>query len=237
MTRVALIHAVPAAMQPVEDAFKTHWKEARRANLLDDSLAPDREQAGRLTPEMSERIVSLARYAVLSGADAVLYSCSAFGGAIETAANLLPAPVLKPNEAMFDAALDIGGRIAMLATFAPAVASMEDEFREKASKRRSFASLETVLVPAAREALMEGDMARHDRLIAEAAARLAGYNAIMLAHFSMAGGQAKVQASAACPVLAAPDSAVLKLRSLLTKSDDLGLKSGGAHKKKGSSQC
>ena len=50
MTRIALIHAVQAAMQPVEDAFKALWPTARRTNLLDDSLAPDREAAGRLTP-------------------------------------------------------------------------------------------------------------------------------------------------------------------------------------------
>jgi aspartate/glutamate racemase len=222
MTRVALIHAVPAAMQPVEDAFQTHWNETRRTNLLDDSLAPDREQAGQLTPEMSERILALARYAVASGANAVLYTCSAFGEAIETAANLLPVPVLKPNEAMFEAALEIGGRTGMLATFAPAVASMEDEFREAASKRGSSASLETVLVSGAREALMAGDLDKHQRLIAEAAARLTSYNAIMLAHFSMANSAARIRASAGCPVLAAPDSAVLKLRSLLIKSTASG---------------
>ena len=218
MTRIALIHAVTAAMKPVEDAFKAHWRDAERANLLDDSLAADREQAGRLTPELSERIVSLARYAVGAGADGVLFTCSAFGEAIEAAAAALPAPVLKPNEAMFDAALKIGGHIGMLATFAPAVTSMEDEFREMARNRGSATSLETVVAPGAREALMGGELDKHDRLVAEAASKLKGCDAIMLAHFSMANAAPRTQAATGRPVLAAPDSAVLKLRSILAKS-------------------
>jgi Asp/Glu/hydantoin racemase len=205
-------------MQPVEDAFKAHWRETRRTNLLDDSLAADREQAGRLTPDLSDRILSLARYAVSSGADAVLFTCSAFGEAIEAAAAVLAVPVLKPNEAMFGAALEIGGRIAMLATFAPAVASMEEEFSEMARRRGSSAILKTVLVSGAREALQAGELDKHDGLIAETASSLTSTDAIMLAHFSMANAASRIQAKAGRPILAAPDSAVLKLRSILTKS-------------------
>jgi Asp/Glu/hydantoin racemase len=216
MTRIALIHAVPAAMQPVEDAFKAHWREARRTNLLDDSLAGDREQAGQLTPGLSGRIVALARYAVDSGADGVLFTCSAFGEAIEAASAALPAPVLKPNEAMFEAALQIGGRIGMLATFAPAVASMEDEFASMARHRGSAARLKTIVAPGAREALLAGELDRHNRLVAEAASDLAGCDAIMLAHFSMAGAAPRVSDRTGRPTLAAPETAVVKLRSLLT---------------------
>lgn len=216
MTRIALIHAVQAAMQPVEDAFKAHWREPRRTNLLDDSLAPDREQAGRLTTALSDRIVALARYALASGADAVLFTCSAFGEAIDVAA-ALHAPVLKPNEAMFERALQIGGRIGMLATFTPAVASMEEEFATMARTRGSKASLRTVIAPGAREALLAGQLDRHNRLIAEAASDLADCDAIMLAHFSMAGAAPLVGEKTGRPPLAAPVSAVLKLRSLLAE--------------------
>lgn len=217
MTRIALIHAVPAAMQPVEEAFKTHWREPRRTNLLDDSLAPDREQAGRLTSALSERIIALARYAVASGSDGVLFTCSAFGEAIDAAAAALTAPVLKPNEAMFDAALQIGGSVGMLATFAPAVASMEEEFAAMARERSSPASLTTVVAPGAREALLAGELQRHNCLIADAASDLGDCNVIMLAHFSMASAASVVAERTGLPTLAAPESAVLKLRSLLTK--------------------
>jgi Asp/Glu/hydantoin racemase len=160
-------------------------------------------------------MMALAAYAAGTGADAVLFTCSAFGDAIDAAARALPIPVLKPNEAMFELALDAGVSIGMLATFAPAVASMEEEFRDMARRRGSPAALETLLAPGARAALVAGDIAEHNRLVADAAPKLAHCDAILLAHFSMATAEELVQAKVRCPVLAAPSSAVLKLRSTL----------------------
>ena len=107
-TRIALIHAVTVAMDPVQDTFRRLWPEAICTNLLDDALSPDLERDGVLTAAMTARIGTLADYATGTGADGILFTCSAFGAAIEQAAARLPIPVLKPNEAMFDAALDAG---------------------------------------------------------------------------------------------------------------------------------
>jgi hypothetical protein len=205
-------------MPPIEEAFKKLWPEARRTNLLDDSLTADREAAGSLTPELSKRMMSLASYAAATGADAVLFTCSAFGNAIDAAARVLPLPVLKPNEAMFEAALDAGDRIGMLATFAPAVDSMEEEFRTMARQRGSAATIETFVAPGARAALIAGDIAEHDRLVAEAAATFASYDAIVLAHFSTATAEENVRAKVRQTlVLSAPGSAIVKLKSILMR--------------------
>src|SRR5207244_3486541 len=148
-TRIALIHAVTVAIEPVQQAFRQLWPEADCANILDDSLSVDRERDGVLTPTMKRRIAVLADYAAATGAAGVLFTCSAFGEAIEAAAAHSPIPVLKPNEAMFEMALSMGRRIGMLATFMPSVASMEDEFREKAEASGVAATIETYCVPGA----------------------------------------------------------------------------------------
>src|SRR5689334_11615952 len=103
--RIALIHATPVAIEPIVAAFKRLWPAAQTTNLLDDSLSADLAAEGRLTQRMIERFVTLARYTRACGADAILFTCSAFGPAIDAARGALDVPVLKPNEAMLDEAL------------------------------------------------------------------------------------------------------------------------------------
>jgi len=102
-----------------------------------------------------------------------------------------------------------------LATFVPAVASMEEEFHQMADKRDALARIETFVVPGAREALASGNIPEHDRLVAESAVRFTDHDAIMLAHFSMATAEERVRAYVKSPVLAAPSSAIQKLRTIV----------------------
>lgn len=213
--RIVLIHAVTVAMAPIEQAFASLWPEAERVNLLDDSLSPDHACAGHLTQAMIERFGALAAYAKRIGACGILFTCSAFGAAIEAVARGSDIPVLKPNQAMFEDALAQGSRIGMLATFGPSIPSMEQEFAEAAAAIRPAATLEAVLVDGALPALKTGDAKTHDRLLTEAAPQLAACDAVMLAHFSTSRAQALVQARLDCPVLSAPGSAVLKLKRAL----------------------
>jgi aspartate/glutamate racemase len=202
--RIALIHAVRVAMQPVEDA-------AERLNLLDDSLSVDRDRAGALTPQLSRRIGALAQYALEGGAAGILYTCSAFGEAIEAVKRAAAVPVLKPNEAMFAEALARGRRLGLLATFPASIPSMEQELKAMAPE----ATIRSFCVPNAMTALQAGDGAQHDALLAAVAPRLADCDALMLAQFSTARARDAVAKVVKCPVLTSPDSAVLKLKKLL----------------------
>jgi Asp/Glu/hydantoin racemase len=202
-------------MAPIAMAFEKCWPEALRMNLFDDSLAPDLERAGKLTDDLNARIALLTDYCTDSGCDAVLFTCSAFGAAIEAKARIARVPVLKPNEAMFGQALALGTRVGMLATFPPAVASMEAEFRAEAGRRGIAATIETRCVPAAMAAAKSGDYERHNRLLREAAAQFADFDALLLAQFSMAPALQEVRKSIAIPVLSSPLAAVEKLKSVL----------------------
>ena len=81
--------------------FERAWPQARRMNLLDDSLSADLAAAGALDARMDERFVALADYALRTGASGILFTCSAFGPCIDAVKRRWPdVPVLKPNEAM-----------------------------------------------------------------------------------------------------------------------------------------
>src|SRR5438309_6296736 len=207
--RIALIHALKHSIAPIEASFAQAWPDARLTNLLDDSLSADLARDGRLTDAMTGRFLSLARYAAGTGADAILFTCSAFGPCIEAVARAhAPMPVLKPNEAMIEQAAARGRRIGLLATFAPTLASMPAEFP---------ASVEVVpkLAAGALAALDRGDRAEHDRLVTEASRDLRDCDLVALAQYSMAPAAELVAAASGRPVLTTPDSAVQKLKQLL----------------------
>jgi Asp/Glu/hydantoin racemase len=218
--RIALIHATPVAIEPIVAAFKRNWPEAQTTNLLEDSLASDLSRDGCITDAMNERFSRLARYAVDCGADAVLFTCSAFGTSIEHAAGTTPVPVMKPNEAMIEDALANGTRIGLLATFEPSIPSMQAEFEVMAAASSQngggAVTLRTKAVPEAMTRLLAGDPEGHDALIAEGAKALADCEVIMLGQFSMASAAARVAAAVpGAKVLTSPDSAITHLRAAL----------------------
>ena len=208
--RIALIHALELSVAPINDAFDRLWPEAERMNLLDDSLSVDRARDARLTDAMIARFIRLGRYAQHQArADAVLFTCSAFGPAIDAVAQDLEIPVHKPNRAMIARAVSQanGHPIALVASFEATLASMPAEFPAGANLRLIHAT-------GALEAAQAGDADLHDRIVAAAAAKQTGDCAVLaLSQFSLARAQARVAAATGKPVLVTPDCAVEALRA------------------------
>ncbi|MCY4256298.1 MAG: aspartate/glutamate racemase family protein [Gammaproteobacteria bacterium] len=212
--RITVIHATEASMAPVADAFEQNWSGAELTHILDDGLSRDRQRQPQLTNGLRRRIHRLAAYAADCGAEAILFACSAFGGAIEEAAGKLAIPVLKPNEAMFRAALDCGDKLALLVTFEPAGPAMAAEFGELANRARPSARLTTIYVPGALDALRRNDKTKHNSLIATAAGQASGADAVMLGQFSMACAGANCESATSAPVFTSPNAAAEQLRVL-----------------------
>jgi Asp/Glu/hydantoin racemase len=217
-SRIVLLHATPVAMLPIQTAFAKNWADAETINLLDDGLSIDRAREDTLSSAMIDRFVRFGLYARDMQADGILITCSAFGPAIEKLANEVSIPVLKPNEAMFEAAIQSGRNIGMLATFAPAVETMTDEFNEYVARVGSDATLRTIIVADAIDLLKKGDVESHNRLVAQRAPELADCDAIMLAHFSTSRAADAVRAVVRTPVLTAPDAAVERMHAMVSSA-------------------
>ena len=207
--RITLIHALKHSIVPIEASFARLWPQARLMNLLDDSLSADLAREGKLTERMTERFLTMGRYAASTGANGILFTCSAFGPCIEAVAHEhAPMPVLKPNEAMIEQAVAKGKKIGLLSTFPPTLVSMPPEFP---------ASVQLVpkLAEGALAALDRGDRAEHDRLVVEASKDLRDCDLIALAQYSMAPAAERTAEVTGKPVLTTPDSAVMKLKAML----------------------
>ncbi len=220
--RIALIHATPLAIEPVNASFKKLWPEATLQNILDDSLSRDHAAAGHLTADMVKRFIDLAQYAKRAGCQGILFTCSAFGEAIDAAAAAVAMPTLKPNEAMFEDALHAALKenqneaealnIGLVATFAASLVSMSEEFNSLVTGLERQVKLHTLFVPHAMEALGQGQAEKHHRLIAEGIQTMPTCDVTMLAQFSMAAAQPIAQVKTSAPILTSPDCAVLALQ-------------------------
>ena len=213
--RIALIHATPVAIDPICNTFKRLWPQAHVTNLLDDSLAPDLAAAGSLDQKMIDRFCVLAKYVEAGGADAILFTCSAFGPAIEATRGVVKIPVLKPNEAMMEEAIATGPRIALLATFEPSLPSMKAELEQLAAARNANIKIAIKAVPSALAALQAGDDAGHDTQIAAAAAEFNDCDALLLCQFSMASAAERIPSQRGRSVFTSPYSAVARLKQLI----------------------
>lgn len=181
-------------------------------NLLDDSLSGDLAATpGGIDDAMYRRFQTLGDYAIATGADAILFTCSAFGPCIEAVARRHAGiPVLKPNEAMIAEAVRLQARVGLVASFAPTLKTMPGEFPPGSE-------VDCELADGALAALDAGDFAEHDRLVVAAARKLQqrGCEVIALAQFSIARAAADVAAAVSLPVLTTVTSAVAELRARL----------------------
>jgi hypothetical protein len=111
---------------------------------------------------MMGRFQSLMDYSTASEGcggktDGILFTCSAFGPAIDAVKAKSSIPVLRPNEAAFDIALDRGTNLALLVSFEPSAATLQVELHEMAVARGQSVKVTTVFADGALEALKRGD--------------------------------------------------------------------------------
>lgn len=218
--RIALIHALRDSVEPIRAAFASGWPEAATFNLLDDSLSTAVAAIGRVDEHITGRFLELGRYAARerlrdAATRAILFTCSAFGPAIEAVQRDLDIPVHKPNQAAFESALARGSRIGLLVTFSAALGALMAELEEMAAARGIRVTLTGAMVYGALEALQRGDGAGHDRLISLTAAALRDVDVIILGQFSMARARRAMAPELQTRVLTTPDCAVAALKRTL----------------------
>jgi Asp/Glu/hydantoin racemase len=218
--RIALIHALEESVLPARTAFAAEWPEAFCFDLLDTSLAIDLQDAGGLDEAIMERFQVLAHYASTyhgrtGCTQAILFTCSAFGAAIDAVKAQLSVPVLRPNESAFEEALELGDTIGILVTFGPSQTSLVAELQAMAATRGRNITIKAILVDDALAALKAGDSATHDQLAAQACRDLGPVDALVLGQFSLARAAPYIRQVTCAPVLTTPACAARALKTRL----------------------
>lgn len=214
---LALIHTSATLVPVFQQLCKTKLPHIETFNLVDDSLVRAIRAKGGLTADIARRVAAYITSAEAGGADYILVTCSSIGPAVEAAAPFSAVPVLRVDRPMVEKAILAGRRIGVIATLPTTLEPTADLVRRCAAAAGKPLELTSRLCAGAFDALMAGDAAQHDSLVASALRELSTQvDVILLAQASMARVvDALSDADRRVPIFASPGIAVNYLATVL----------------------
>jgi len=214
---LGLIHTSATLVPVFQQLCSQHLPGVQIFNIVDDSLIKNVIKCGELRPDTARRVVNYAASAEAAGADFILYTCSSIGAAVETAATLTKIPVLRVDQPMADKAIQTGNRIGVIATLSTTLNPTTDLVKRRAAVAGKEVQVISKLCEGAFDALMNGDAAKHDIMVAAALKELSSQvDVIVLAQASMARVVDNLQESEKMvPILASPSIAIQHIASIL----------------------
>jgi len=185
--------------------------------MVDESLIQDTVKAGHLRKASVRRLIDQIASAEEAGANAVLVTCSSIGPGVTLAQQLFDIPILRIDDAMAESAVKQARTIGVMATLRTTLNPTTALLREKAAKAGREVELVECLCEDAFPAVLAGDTATHDRIVAQALVEdLKGVDLVVLAQASMARVLTTLAADVVhAPVLSSPELAVLSARQAL----------------------
>jgi len=215
--KLGLIHTSATLVPVFAQLCKDRLPGVEVFNIVDDSLVKGIREAGTITPQISQRVLSYLRSAEWGGADQIMVTCSSIGPAVEAGAKEVKVPVLRVDQPMADKAVAMGKRIGVVATLSTTLEPTTDLIRRRAQSAGKQIELISRLVEGAFEALMRGDGATHDAKVAAALKELSQQaEVIVLAQASMARVvDVLAVTDRRVPILASPEIALDYLTTVL----------------------
>lgn len=214
---LAFVHTSAALVPIFQQLCKAKLPGVGTFNIVDDSLVRAIGANGSLTADIARRVAAYIGSAEAGGADYVLVTCSSIGPAVEASAPFAGVPVLRVDQPMADQAVRTGRRIGVIATLPTTLHPTADLVCRRAALAAQPIELTSRLCEGAFEALMSGDSAKHDLLVAAALRELATQvDVILLAQASMARVVDTLsEADRRVPILASPPIAMDYLATVL----------------------
>lgn len=215
---LGLIHTSATLIPVFQQLCKEYLPGVNTFNIVDDSLVRNIRERGEVTPAIYKRVADYVASAEDSGADYILVTCSSIGAPIEAAAEKAGVPVLRVDQPMADLAVQTGKRIGVIATLSTTLQPTSNLVERRAALAGKEIELTSVVVDGAFEALMSGDAAKHDTLVADALRKLSTQvDVILLAQASMARVVDTLsEEDKRVPIVASPPNAIKYIATLLT---------------------
>ena len=216
MINVVCVHTAMALVEPLTKTFAELLPEVNVNHIADSSLIKEVIANNAVTPAVRRRLLAYYNAAADAGADVVFNTCSSVGDVADYGDIYARIPVFRIDRPMAAEAVMKADRIGVISTLPTTLDPTCRLLLGEAAKAGRKVELVEGLADGAFAAGQSGDGATHDRLIAEAAQRIADrVDLFVLAQGSMARMEQRLAELTGKPVLSSPVSGVLGLRKFL----------------------
>ena len=216
MINVVCVHTAMALVEPLTKTFAELLPEVNVNHIADSSLIKEVIANNEVTPAVRRRLLAYYNAAADAGADVVFNTCSSVGDVADYGDIYARIPVFRIDRPMAAEAVAAAERIGVISTLPTTLDPTCRLLLGEAEKAGRKVTLVEGLADGAFAAGQSGDSATHDRLIAEAAQRIADrVDMFVLAQGSMARMEQRLSELTGKPVLSSPVLGVLGLRKFL----------------------
>ena len=216
MKKVFCVHTAMALVGPLTEIFKQYLPEVKLNHIADDSLIQEVIANNAVTPAVRRRLLSYYNAAADAGADVVFNTCSSVGDIADYGNGYARIPIFRIDQPMAAEAVAKYDRIGVISTLPTTLDPTCRLLQNEAQKAGRKVVLVEGLADGAFAAGQSGDGETHDRLIAEAAPKIADQvDMFVLAQGSMARMEQRLSDLTGKPVLSSPVLGVQGLRKFL----------------------
>ena len=218
MINVICVHTAMALVEPLTKIFAELMPEVNVNHIADSSLIKEVIANNEVTPAVRRRLLAYYNAAADAGADVVFNTCSSVGDVADYGNTYARIPVFRIDQPMAAQAVQNYDRIGVISTLPTTLDPTCRLLQNEAKKAGRTVTLVEGLADGAFAVGQSGDGETHDRLIAEAAAKIADkVDAFVLAQGSMARMEQRLSELTGKPVLSSPILGVKGLRKFLER--------------------
>lgn len=216
MKKVVCVHTAMALVGPLTETFRELIPEVQVEHIAESSLIKEVIANNAVTPAVRRRLLDYYNAAADSGADIIFNTCSSVGDIADLGNSISRMPVFRIDRPMAERAVQEAKRIGVISTLPTTLDPTCRLLQNCAAEAGKEITLVEGLADGAFAAGQSGDSETHDRLIAEAAQRIAdSVDLFVLAQGSMARMEQRLSELTGKPVLSSPVLGVLGLRKRL----------------------
>lgn len=205
-----------ALVGPLTETFKRLIPEVEVEHIAESSLIKEVIANNAMTPAVRRRLLDYYNAAADSGADVIFNTCSSVGDIADLGNQICRIPVFRIDKPMAEKAVQEAKRIGVISTLPTTLDPTCRPLQNCAKAAGKEIELVEGLADGAFAAGQSGDGETHDRLIAEAAQKIADkVDMFVLAQGSMERMEKRLAELTGKPVLSSPCLGVLGLRKYL----------------------